>query len=689
MASTRDRITSWQAPLFNSPPSYRVGWVEEQIEEGEGWLQSQRAYKEINQNYRIFDAFFNDKSKSQLITNELKYDIRKFVETLSDQREIGTYGSDNPLYRNYVEMQNKLIKNVYLEAEFPLAVRKALQYAAVIGRGYLWPKCKTANYGWGERKLIFDTLGLMDLVPVQVPASNNVQEAYINTIYEYMPIVEAHARFPLFADKLQPLSRMRFNSSMAGRRVDHAERFRYGDESRSFGNLYCEIRWTFIRDIRINPFSVELPMGTEGTSWFYKVPYIGQSIFGGFVNGKPTMRPARGEDCQLYPQLRLIITNKGMDCPMYDGPAYDWDGEMPAVQYDVDDYPWDGVGRSLVGDVGTIQQTIRKIERKMDQVVTVTLNPPMGYDRNSVQGPKIEQFDLFEEDVRSGMDGNPSQVFTSLLPESVKVEEIHFKYLEYLHAAMGKQLGLEDVANLAQLKMNNIASDAAEKMLESIGPVGRGIAASVERASAKIAYRLKFMIPQWYDTNRVVQILGPQSITPEVFDYDPRSLVPSHMVEEGVKLEPGVPAPVSFYSDQARARRFAANMRVVSVPSTLLRVTQMQEQLKYLNLQRGGFPLANVDLAKKLDIENYGEVDGATGRERFMNEQMEDLLQKAKIAAEAQKLGLIPPPEVAGEGGGGAAPGAPPPRKGRKPTFSAPPKLEQKGDGRTTVSTSK
>ena len=41
----------------------------------------------------------------------------------------------------------------------------------------------------------------------------------------------------------------------------------------SFGNLYAEIRYTFVRDLRINNTGFELPMGDLGTTWFYKVPY--------------------------------------------------------------------------------------------------------------------------------------------------------------------------------------------------------------------------------------------------------------------------------------------------------------------------------------------------------------------------------------------------------------------------------
>lgn len=678
------KMSSWQCPAFTASPEDRMGWITEAIEEGDGWLEGQRSYRNLSQNLRVFDALFNDKTRSTLITNELKYDIRKFVETLADMREIGTYGSDAPQYKAFAEMLNKLVKSVYLESHFPVQLRKTIQYATVMGRGYNWPKCKTRNYGYGEREIIFDDLGLLDVIPVQVPKSNDVQDAYAVTVYEYMPIAEAHGRFPLFQKDLQPVERMNFGTRMAGRRVDYAERFRYGEQQRNFGSLYVEIRYTFIRDISVNNYGKELPMGEPGTSWFYTVPTVGQDIFAGLRNGVPYVRKATPQDCLIYPYLRLMISNKGMSKPMYDGPGFDWDGEMPTVQYDVDDWPWEGIGRSLVGDVGSIETTIRKTERKMDQVITTSLNPPLGYDRTATGGPKIENFDLFEEDVRAGMDGKPTDVMHSLLPDSVRVDGIHFKWLEYLSAKRGKQLGLEDVGNLANLKMS-LASEQADRILESVGPVAKGIANNIERSNAKIAYRLKFMIPQWFDTRRVISILGPGNVVPEVFDFDPHSLIPSHLEDEYVTGQ--TPESPSFYSQLDRARRFAKNIRLISVPSTLLRITQMQEQLKWLQLWRGQAPIAFSDVAKKMDIENYGEVQGTTLRERWFNEKMEDLKMQAMAAMAAQQLGLAQPQQPGAKGKGKGT--SPHPHPGRPPSGATAPRIRQKAGGRTTVVESK
>lgn len=675
-----DILTSWQAPPFTADPEERYAWVEEQIQEAEGWMEGQTAYKNLGANMRVFDGLFKDNTKSTLVTNSLKYNIRKFVETLSEVREIGQYGSDAPQYKQWAEMLNKVSTAVYLESDYPFQILRTLQYAAVMGIGYIWPKCKASEYGWGDRELCFEALGLLDVMPVQVPSSNDVQDAYNATIYEYMPIAEAHSRFPKFRSELVPVDRGTYRSRISAKRIDHAEKYRYGDSSRNWGQLYCEIRHTPIRDMAINTSGSVMPMGDKDTSWFYNVPFVGQDIPGPVVGGQRTMRKAMPQDCRIYPALRWMITANGMKRPMYDGPNFDWAGVIPTVQYTVDDWAWEPLGRSLVGDVASIETTKRKIERKIDSVITVTLNPPMGYDRNTVGGPKIEKFDLFEEDVRGGFDGQPKQAFQSLLPEEVRVTDAHFKFLEYLDTREQMQLGLQDLGNLQNIKMN-IASEQADKMLESIGPLAKGIAARIEKGNKRVAYQLKFLVLQYFDTKRIMQYVAPEDVAPQVFDFDPNSLVPSHMPDELVNGQ--APDAASLYDKLQRARWFARNLRLTSWPNTLLQITQMQEQLKWLQLWRGQAPVSFSTVAKKLGIKNYGDVPGATEREKWQAEKMEDLKMQLQVQALVASLGMG---QQGGPGKGGNNHG------GRKPSGKKPPHIQQKGgaggDPRTTVSES-
>ncbi len=644
-------LSSWQCPPFEASPSVRIGWTEEQIQEGEAYISGSRSYRNMGPNMQLFDAIFNDRTKSTLNSNFLKYNIRKFVETLSDVREIGIFGSDAAQFKPFAETENKVLKCIYTESQYPRALREVLQYAAVMGIGYLWPKCKAEDYGFGERRIVFESLGMLDVLPTQVPKSNDVQDAYAVTIYSYMPIAEAHARFPLYQSQLQPVNQLTSPSRLSAKRLDWAEKFRYGDTQRNWGNLYCEIQYTFIRDLRVNNTGYELPMGDANTSWFYKVPSIGQQIFGGIRDGQPFMKPAMIQDCRVYPNLRLMISGSGAREPMYDGPAFDWHGKMPVVQYTVDDWPWEPLGLSLVESVGSIERTKRKHERRMDQVITVRTNPPMGYDRTVTGGPKIENFDLFEENVRAGMDGNPQATFQSVLPDEVQITDVNFSFLEKLTAMEEQQLGINDLGTLMNAKLN-LDSDSFDKALETVGPIAKGIAATMEAGNAKVAFMMKFMIPQWMDTRRIIEYVGPDNITPELFDYDPESLVPSHMPDEyiggGLPFD-SIPGPdgtmqqiprVSLYDKLTRARSFARNLRLISVPSTLLKITQAQEQTKFMALYGRGFPISPHTVAKKLGIDNFGEIPGDTEFEKWVNWKKIEIMLLAQSQELAGALGI-------------------------------------------------
>ena len=116
----------WQCPPFESSASRKIGWVENCIAEGEGFLRGQSCYRDLGRNLRIFDAIFRDKTTSTLVTNQLKYNIRKFCETLSEVREIAGFSSDVPQYKAMAEMLTKVSKCVYLESDFPYQILKVL-----------------------------------------------------------------------------------------------------------------------------------------------------------------------------------------------------------------------------------------------------------------------------------------------------------------------------------------------------------------------------------------------------------------------------------------------------------------------------------------------------------------------------------------------------------------------------------
>jgi hypothetical protein len=258
----------------------------------------------------------------------------------------------------------------------------------------------------------------------------------------------------------------------------------------------------------------------------------------------------------------------------------------------------------------------------------------------------------------------------------------NWTFLKYLGEKELAQLGLNDVGNLANMKLN-IANDTADKMLESIGPIAKGIAMRIEKANKRVGDRMKYLIPQWFDAARLVEYVGPDNIAKEMFDYNPDDMVPSHLPDE---LQNGLyPTTPSMYDRITRAKFFVKKLRLVSVPSTLLKITQMQEQLKFLNLKRGGAPISWDTVFTKLDIADpKGEI--AKSFKEEVDLQKQKILAQIEIMKLLKSLGIDPSQLGGGDedgkggkpkggGGGGGAPHA----GGRPPSGQRGPKLRQKG----------
>jgi hypothetical protein len=388
----------------------------------------------------------------------------------------------------------------------------------------------------------------------------------------------------------------------------------------------------------------------------------------------------------MYPQMRLIISNPTMNETIYDGPAFDQHGMIPITSIDVNDWVWSPVGYSIVRLVASMERARRGLVDKMGLVTNVNLDPPMGYDLHS--GVKREQTEklnmLRSSGFRLGTNGDPKKALVSMLPDSMKVEESHFKQLHEYDGRIKSTLGLTDIASLRDLKMN-IASESFDKVLENLGPIAKGIALNIAASNGNIAEQLKFDIPQYYSTEQLMSMVGPDGISIQTFDYNPNDLLPSHLPGEK-KPDPSV------FSRRQRAHWFADRFNVISTPSQLLNVTQQQERMLYmLFLQRSVPGISMSTIMEKLGVKNYGTVEGDTEYEKWKNEQIRDAVLKFDVQLMIQgmmKEHGIEPQDQGGGGGKGQGKGG-----GRPHSNAAPPKAEmrgsQSGNPRAIVGTSK
>ena len=649
MPTANEKTKSWQAPPREVDPAYLTGWCNELTQQGDQWVQGQQGIKNLNNDIQLLMGTGQDRD---MPSNLLQPDIRTFIETITDLRQIATMGSKAQQWKKNVSLYNEVMRYIFWDSLYVPATRKALQWA-VLGVGYKWQRFVAPKFGWGKPKITFQALGPREFLPEQLPADNDIQGCYIGTIIVPMGIAEAHARFPRFQQWLQPISRYdwkTYGTLGMARRYDFYDRFRFGGENgQNWDNKYTEIRIHLIRDLRINDTGYTQQMGVDGTTWGYKVPSLGDLIVTTDPNnGLPRSRKAEVADCRMYPFLRRVVTSPSCPVPLYDDTNYDWHGEIPVTKHEVNDWAWSAIGYSLVSGVKGLEVARRDRLSDINTVLAIRKDPPLGTDVSTgVSRTQMDKLDLLHaQGVRVGGKGDPGKWTKSLLPPEVDVDEKDFKGVEMLGGSVKAALGLTDIASMREVK-GNMSDNAMDKIVENLGPVAKGIALNQWIANCKDANMLKYNIAQYYTVQDIVDMIGPEGVGLETFDNDPNSLVPSHLPGEDNSSQ-------SSHTQFERARYFCEKLKVINTPSQLLNVTHVQERMMQMMLLQQKIPVDMEGTMEKIGVPDY-----AARHEKWKEEQLADEMWKLEaqkaVQGKMKSLGLESPPEQPspGQGKGG------------------------------------
>jgi hypothetical protein len=682
MAEEQPRYQEWQCPPAGATEDRIIGWLNEATEEGQAWLKNQRGCKDFR---KAFDLIAGEDTstppatyRSKVYPNRLKRNTREVVGALAKLRPMWGYHSDNTAYKEQAAMMNKVTKALYLENFFDISIMNALKFAAATARGWIRPVYRRDMYGTGKGHIRLLSYGSPCVLPLQLPSDGDWQNAYTVTILDEMPVAMAHGMWPTFQDRIRPTtSRYWYSDDVVRKaaqgnwvsRVMGKVRRTVGDTAIS--DLLVPIRYTYILDLTMNRTDKPIPMGEPGSSWAYNVPYLGQII------SEDGNRKADEVKSRLYPYRRLIISTDTVK--LYDGPAFDWHGMLPLASFTVDDWPWEPLGFSIIRDGWEINESIRDIYRGNMDKVSAQLNPSLVFDTNATSMAEARKFDPYRPADRIGFDGNAvesANVFGLAVPmEVMKIEESSLALADKLEAALDAQMAINDVAALA--KMRSVGSmDELEKVIEAQGPIIESMSRTMEPPMRDIGVMVKYLVLQYMNTARVMQYIGADNVSSEIFDYDPSSIIPSHMHGEDPSRGD------SAYTKIQRARIFADNLRFFIMPNSLHEMSQMVMKLGLIQLRKAGIKISSQTIAEAWSVPNYGDFEGTTEIEKWRSEQEEDLEFMARMQAIGAALGGNLPP-------GAAGPGKPNP-EGRPPSGNAPPALKQKeGGARSTITESK
>ena len=682
---------SWQCPPAVASESSIIGFLDDICGQGLVWLRSQRCARDYKKALDTLSGIDTEPKqsanyRSRLNTNRLKRNIREVVSVLSRLRPFWGYQTDNTAYESEAAEMNRVTRSWYMSTFADRAVKEALQYAAATGRGWLHPIYRRDMAGTGKGDIELLTFGAPSVLPTQLPSNGDWQKAYAVTILDEWPIYMAHGMFPEYQDRLVPSSSKFWYQNDAVRYAaqgnwwQRAFRATAGKRNEpGLPELLIPIRKTYVIDLTLNTTDKPIPMGEPGSSWFYQVPYIGQDIPAGHDDhGNQLTRKANENDARLYPYRRLIMSSDKVK--LYDGPAFDWHGMFPGVSFCPDSWPWEPLGFSLVHDGFDINESLKEIDRGVMDIVRARLNPSMAFDSNAVAMKEMRRFDPFQPNARYSYDGTATDAPPArpALPEEyLRIPPELLTARQVYQDGLDSQLCINDVAALAKARTIG-AVDQIEKIMEMQGPIITDMSRSMEPPMRDLGKMVQYDILQYYTTTRIMQEIGVNNMPMKTFDFDPASIVPSHLPNED-RSKPSSADKIK------RARNFADNLQFMIEPNSLHEIQQMEYKLGLVQLIKAGVKLPSSALAEAWNIRNYGGWDGDTLVNQWRSEKAEEI--RMAVEAELYKQTL--------ETGGIAAalmqpPGSMQPGKGNpegRPTtgMDAPRIVSKDGGTRSTI----
>lgn len=728
----KDRAYLAPIPFGKTPteictPDELTAWSKDIISDGRSYLRLQPAYPYIQDGINIVNGEGQHaavQSLSSVRTDQTVRNVKELVAAQTNIRIIPAFKSDIPEFRHQTDILNRAFMSWQGMTFADRRLRKAWQYAEAAGTGYIGVRYDPNYYYKGHGDNVLDSYGPLDVLPVGMGRQHDIQKAYAVALRVETPLHEAWRLFPMHVDQITPT---RATSMGRGTVISQAVKFatatlrRFGQgiktEHEAAPWEMVDVFYIYVDDDSVNdtgaPIDMRGPDGQPGTSWCYTVPYIGQEIKVGTRNGDPVYRRANRSDCLLYPNRRLIVMVEGI--PVNPDPAFQaspyWHAKVPVAQFRSDDWAWNFLGFPMTRYGQSLEKASVEMWRGMIDAMNGRLSPARAYDRNNTSASAAAALNTRVPNQYVGLD--LGLLGDNALPKPL----LPFQWYEYpphyltaqeqLRSMIKDQMGTADTAALARARQLP-SGDSQEKLLESLGPLVKDQSRNMEESIRMIGELWKSNFFQFITAARRLQILGPDGLAEEDYDYEPGTLIPAsqELIDARRTREwKGAEISTQFESRLSgelwekyegtgdvvpqfeRARWHKDNFPFSVVPYSLHEFNSMTRKLMYIQRKKAGFPMDPWTEAELFDDRNFGDPpnleDPETGEWRKPRTGLERWMVWQRMLV-GIKSALAGPGAGGAVGPGGARGGA-----GRPGTDQQPPTLESKSTGASTIRTSK
>jgi hypothetical protein len=302
-------------------------------------------------------------------------------------------------------------------------------------------------------------------------------------------------------------------------------------------------------------------MGTPGTNWAYVV--------------EPTQ--------PLYPRKRLIVATE--DTLIYDGPNTYWHGMFPFCRLKLWSVPWQFLGIPLFNDLLPLQDAINDTVNDIRLAMRQWTNPDITYNRNAVSEATMKLMDPRRPGKRVKVMPGFGDPWKKEEGPNPSIIQLGIAMWEQLTTKFADLSGTANLSALLQLRQMPSA-DTIQKYYEALTPEIRQEARQVELFLRDFSEMIKVNYFQFLTQQKRVQILGQGGHMLNEFDFDPESFVPA--------LAPGMPGytpelDARTTSRDQRAQFFHKQFVFVVAPNSVLAMDATERKMMRVQLARMGY----------------------------------------------------------------------------------------------------
>jgi hypothetical protein len=669
-----------------------LGTIRDWVSEGLGLLKRERSYAEIEDCIKYVEGKqypLRSRTISQITDNRVKKIVLETISALTDVRPIWNYDTSNEDYAPQGEILNKLARGWWKNGYVDRKLQSTLTFSCVGGSGYAALTWNEDLPGGGDLQLVpYDP---RDVIPIDPVYSDSLQDWRGVILRQRLPVTAVRAMYPSKAHRISG----RAGSWFGTIQKEGASMFSVtsavwnvltrDSDKQSEGPEYVDLLRVFVKDDSLHTGQSVMLMGEPDSTWEYEVYPLGST--------DPRTGNVVGEkEARLYPRGRMIVCTP--DVILEDGPNPYWHGMLPVIRFTLDPLPWSLLGASMVADLIPMQNALNEVLRGMEDGIGQWVRRGVVADKSAISAENLKQLDTRKNGLKAHLNPGAGKGFEIL--DGPVFPEWLIQLPEFIKGEMDENSGVRALQQLAQMKQLP-SSDAMEKYMDALSPMLRLRARSIEVSLSELAEMVKVGFFQFYDATRRLQVLGPDGLSLEDFDYDPGNLVPESL-PGGSRID--------------RAERHHRNFTFSIAPNSFLNVSHSLQKMMNLQLIRANL-LDPWSAWESFDMANIGKAPADTIPERIIEARRLGLLpgptpemvqaQQAMTIVQAQmamaqmgmqqNAGLMQPP------GGGGGPGGPPPegapttgttsQGGRPPSGQQTPQFVMKdGGSRMTVSES-